>query len=221
MNIVASIQARLGSSRLPGKVLFPLGNRRILQWVVERTETAAEIDQTVVAIGDRPENDAVTEFCERTGIQTVVGSEENLLVRHNTVAEQTDCDLLVRITADCPFVPPEEIDRVVETHQDAALTTNNTDAMPTGTAVDAIDPTALETLVDEGKTHPVAPLRRDRDRWHATLSDSPRWTELGNAHTAVDTPSDYWHLTDAVDAVGTDPYEVTRWAATRESATGN
>ena len=150
MHIVASVQARLGSTRLPGKVLYHLENRRLLQWAVDRPTAADKIDETVVTIGDQPENDAITEFCERTEIPYNIGPEENLLTRHLNVTSQTNSDLLVRITADCPFVPTSEISRLIQLHlsNDARYTTNGVEEMPIGTAVDVINEQVLEELKD-------------------------------------------------------------------------
>lgn len=213
MHVVASIQARLGSTRLPGKVLYHLCDRRLLQWVVDRTEVADHVDETVVTTGDQPENDAIREYCERGEITCMTGPEENLLARHRAVAERTDCDLLVRITADCPFVPSAEIDRLVETHQtnDAQYTTNNTDEMPVGTAVDIIDPSLLTAFESFGATHPVNPAHANPERWKTAWTDNPSWHDVSDAHIAVDTPADYWSLIDAVAAVGDDPYAVAEW----------
>lgn len=217
MHIVASVQARLGSSRLPGKVLYHLGNRRLLQWVIDRPKTADTIDETVATIGDQPENDAVTEFCDRAGISYNVGPEDNLLLRHLNVAEQTNCDLLVRINADCPFVPPTEIDRVVEAHisNDAEYTTNFTGRVPHGINVDVIDTAVLEELNSGNETHPVLPLRENPDCWNVKFTDDPAWVPFADVGMTVDTPTDYWNLCDAVDSVGSDAIKIARWLDSR------
>jgi len=213
MKTAASVQARLGSTRLPGKVLLHLGERRVVQWVLDRAEATTNINQTIAAIGDRPENEAIIEYCDREEIRTIVGPEENLLARHLAVAEQTDCDLLMRITADCPFVPSAEIDRVVEAHQEngARYTTNNTEAMPIGTAVDVLEPALLADLDELDETHPVKRPRAELDAWQTVREDNPAWHEFGDVHLAVDTPDDYWSLIDAVEAVGDDPRSVAQW----------
>jgi spore coat polysaccharide biosynthesis protein SpsF len=213
MHIVASVQARLGSTRLPGKVLFQLGDRRLLKWSIDRTEVAKTVDKTVATIGDQPENEALEEYCERNGINYAVGPERNLLVRHLAVAEQTNCDLLVRITADCPFVPSAEIDRVVKEHlaNDAAYTTNVTENMPVGTGVDAIDPSLLAEFESIGESHPVKLARSKPKEWETMWTENQSWRTISDAHIAVDTPSDYWSLTDALDAVGDNPRDVAEW----------
>jgi len=214
MKVVASVQARLGSTRLPGKVLLHLGERRVVQWVLDRTEAAKSIDQTIAAIGDRPENEAIIEYCDREGIRSIVGPEENLLARHLAVADETDCDLLVRITADCPFVPPAEIDRVVEAHREngARYTTNNTEAMPIGTAVDVFDIKFLMRLAEESATHPNRRPIDSPGEYDIAFSPNPEWEEY-DVHTAVDTPADYWRLIDAVREAGTGPHAITEWLA--------
>ena len=213
MHTVASVQARLGSTRLPGKVLLHLGDRRLLQWSLDRARTAETVDQTAAAIGDKPENDAIESYCERVDIDYVVGPEDDLVARHRAVVDRTDCDILVRITADCPFVPGDEIDRIVEAHRenDARYTTNSTDSMPVGTAVDAIDPDLLADLDSLGETHPVRLARSNPEKWGTVRTDDQSWHELSDAHIAVDTPTDYWVLQDALDAVGDDPRAVAGW----------
>jgi spore coat polysaccharide biosynthesis protein SpsF len=128
MTTTISIQARMGSTRLPGKVLLSLPSKRLLAQVRAQCLTTKRPDDVVVAIGNEPPNEAIVEWCERTDCRYVEGPESNLLERHRRVAVETDCDVLVRITGDCPFVPPEEIDRVVGVNKqnDAVLTTNNT-----------------------------------------------------------------------------------------------
>lgn len=213
MHVVASVQARLGSTRLPGKVLFHLGDKRLLQWTYDQTVSAKTIDASVVSIGDEPENEAVTEYCERTETNYIVGPEDDLLARHFDVAEKTGCDLLVRVTADCPFVPSTEIDRVVRAHaeNDAQYTTNITDDMPIGTAVDVVDVELLRELREVGETHPVKLAREKPDEWGVVWDVDDSWGSVADAHMAVDTPKDYWSLVDALDAVGDSPREIAEW----------
>jgi spore coat polysaccharide biosynthesis protein SpsF len=174
---------------------------------------AETVDQIVVAVGDRPENKAIVEYCERANTEYIVGPEDDLLSRHLSVVEKTDCDVLVRITADCPFVPSEEIDRVVKEHStnDAQYTTSTKDETPIGLAVDVIDPSMLKKLESVGETHPVKKARSHPDEWGTRWSQNPSWCDLSDVHMAVDTPEDYWSLFDAVDAVGDDPKAVAEW----------
>jgi spore coat polysaccharide biosynthesis protein SpsF (cytidylyltransferase family) len=213
--VTASIQARMGSTRLPGKVLLSIENRRTIDLVRQRYKATSSVDNIVFTIGDESPNEAIIEWCNRNGHRYVVGPEEDLLARHRLSLDQTGDGTLVRGTGDCPFVPPSEIDRLVDHHagNGETYTSNATDRMPVGTAVDVLDRSVLRELAEQGETHPAVPLRESPDEWGSVIDGSPAWAELGAAHTAVDTPADYWALVDAVRAVGFDPREVTEWVA--------
>jgi len=213
MDTVVSIQARLGSTRLPGKVLLNLGECRILDWVVDRASSAdIEDADVVVALGDEPENEAIEEHCRRKNYEYIVGPEDNLLERHLQVAHSGDYDTLVRLTADCPFVPPSEITRTYTEHDasDVAYTRNDwpSDAdrvMPIGTAVDVFDVELLEQLAVDGATHPNRRPLEYPDEYDVVFAPNEEWGRYGDVHLAVDTPADYWRLVDAVQTAAKSP----------------
>lgn len=216
MSLTASIQVRLGSTRLPGKVLYHLGPKRIVQWVVSRCQEASTIDNVVVAVGDEPENDAILEWCERHDVDSVVGPEENLLERHRQVGISSEgTGPLVRVTGDCPFLPPDEIDRVVREHLESnnEYTTNVTEEMPVGTAVDVIDWSMIELLSERGEAHPVKILREHPEKWDVSMTSTDPWRQHSDVHIAVDTPADYWRLVDAYNATDGKPQDVLSWLA--------
>jgi spore coat polysaccharide biosynthesis protein SpsF len=194
-------------------VLYPLDEKRVLGWVVKRSQMSEAVDTTVVAVGDAPENDAIVEFCDRENILYRQGPEENLIERHVKAINETGCEVFCRVTGDCPFVPTTEITRVVTEHQnnDAVYTTNCTSEMPIGTAIDVLDTDVIEQVQRNGESHPVKLLRENPKAWNVDYTVSNQWTDFSTAHTAVDTPADYWQLVDAVDAIGTDPLAVTKW----------
>jgi len=211
------IQCRLGSSRLPGKVLLPLGGRRLLGWVVHRCQGSEEADALQLAVGNRPENEAIVEWAKRNEVSFVQGSEENLLERHLSIADQHGADTIVRITGDCPFVPSSEIDQVIQAHRsnEAGYTTNAVEDMPTGFAVDVIDVQVLRELSELGDTHPVARLRDNPDKWHVAFTSDERWSAFAALDVSIDTPADYWRMEDAVSAVRSNPAEVCEWVLNR------
>lgn len=111
--IVGIIQARMGSSRFPGKALADICGRPMLWHVVERARRASCIDQVIVATTDQPSDNAIAEFCNDAGVACFRGSEEDVLDRFYQAAKKLNAKSVVRITADCPLVDPEVIDKVV------------------------------------------------------------------------------------------------------------
>ncbi len=104
--VVAIIQARMGSSRLPGKVLADLNGQPVLAWVLRRTQRAAGIHQVAVAAPVGELDDPLEAYCAEQGVPCVRGSLHDVLDRYMQTARQTEADVIVRITADCPFIDP-------------------------------------------------------------------------------------------------------------------
>ena len=115
MRIAAVIQARMGSTRLPGKVLADLGGCSMLARVCSRVARAATVDQVVVATTLEPDDQQIVDECWRLAVACFRGSEQDVLDRYYQAAEAYRADAVVRITADCPLIDPEVIDRVVST----------------------------------------------------------------------------------------------------------
>ncbi len=113
LRVNAVIQARLGSTRLPGKVLADLGGLTVLEWVVRACRSAAQIDGVVVATTTEPADDEIVALCQRLGVDVVRGSESDVLSRFIAAVDAFPCDGLVRVTADCPLLDPEVLDAVV------------------------------------------------------------------------------------------------------------
>jgi len=114
---VAIIQARMGSSRLPGKVLLGLNCDPVLAHDVRRVRKATTIDTIIVATSTETADDVIEQICVERGIPVHRGSETNVQQRVFDAAIADDTDVVVRITADCPLLDPDVIDAVVETLQ--------------------------------------------------------------------------------------------------------
>jgi spore coat polysaccharide biosynthesis protein SpsF len=112
MRINAVIQARTGSSRLPGKVLEDLGGRPVLEWVVRAARAASQVDTVVVATSTLPADDAVADLAGSLGVAVVRGSEDDVLSRFVAALDAYPADAVVRLTADCPLLDPTLIDAV-------------------------------------------------------------------------------------------------------------
>jgi spore coat polysaccharide biosynthesis protein SpsF len=113
--VVAIIQGRMTSSRLPGKILADIAGQPMLQRVFIRTSRSASVSQTVFATTTDPSDDPVAEYCDFSGIPFTRGSLYDVLDRYYQTAKQAEADVVVRITADCPVIDPALNDDVVNT----------------------------------------------------------------------------------------------------------
>ena len=103
---VCIVQARMGSTRLPGKVLKPLGGRTALSHVLERAAAIPGIDLVCCATSHRPEDRAVAEEADRCGVEVSIGSETDVLDRYYRAAKTYDAEVVMRLTGDCPLNDP-------------------------------------------------------------------------------------------------------------------
>jgi len=113
---VAIIQARMASTRLPGKVLADISGRPMLWHVVSRVQMAKSVDQIIVATSVETADDAIAQFCRDNRIECFRGSETDVLDRFYQAAKRTGAEAVVRVTADCPLIDPHVIDKVIGTY---------------------------------------------------------------------------------------------------------
>jgi spore coat polysaccharide biosynthesis protein SpsF len=116
--IVCIIQARIGSTRLPGKVMKKIRGETILYYVVERVKQSKLIDQIIVATTINQQDDVIVKEAERLNVNSFRGSEEDVLSRYYHAAKKYNADIIVRITSDCPLIDPEMADIVIKKHVD-------------------------------------------------------------------------------------------------------
>jgi spore coat polysaccharide biosynthesis protein SpsF len=110
---LAIIQARMSSSRLPGKVLMDIAGKPMLQHVIDRSMQAKSIDQVVLATTNDPSDDILEKFCQQQALPYHRGSLADVLDRFYQAALQFHAEVIVRLTADCPLLDPDLIDRTV------------------------------------------------------------------------------------------------------------
>jgi spore coat polysaccharide biosynthesis protein SpsF len=108
------VQARMGSTRLPGKVLEPIGDRSMIAWVVDRLRACRLVDLVVVAVPAGTASEPLVEECRRLGARTFEGPDDDVLARYLGAARAFDIDPVVRVTSDCPLIDPEIVDAAVE-----------------------------------------------------------------------------------------------------------
>lgn len=202
------MQARMGSSRLPGKVLLKAGGKTFLEHAFGRLEMARTVDQCVVATTIEGRDDVLSHFCESRGWACSRGPEQDVLARYYEASRQFPSDIIVRVTADCPLLDPDLIDQVVELllrGQPAMAYASNVIEprhFPRGLDVEAFKFSALEEAWKEtsdpsDREHVTPFLRNHPDKFpqsalHARQNNaSHRWT--------LDTPEDQKLLTRILD----------------------
>jgi len=112
--VVAIIQARMGSTRFPGKMTAKLAGYRLIDWVLSRVIKAQKVGEFVLALPDSPENDVLEQTAIDYKITVIRGSENNVLDRFIRAARATRADVIVRVCADNPYIDSREIDRLVD-----------------------------------------------------------------------------------------------------------
>ena len=116
--VIAIIQARIGSTRLPGKVLMEVNGRPLLAYQLDRISKSKKLDKVVVATSTLEKDNAIENFCKDYGVDCYRGSENDVMSRYYECCKQYNPDTVVRMTADCPLIDPEIIDKVVQKFKD-------------------------------------------------------------------------------------------------------
>src|SRR5579864_622730 len=196
MKVTAIVQARMGSTRLPGKVLMNLGSVTVLGRVVQRLQRAALIHECVVATTAALADDAIVDECQRLNVPVFRGSEHDVLDRYLQAARHFGSDAIVRITSDCPLIDPEVVDNVVRglTEQRAEFACNVlTRTYPRGLDVEAFTIEALEKAWrDSNQPHQrehVTPLFYERIQIFRVASVHEK-QDFSHYRWTLDTPDD-------------------------------
>jgi spore coat polysaccharide biosynthesis protein SpsF len=195
--VIAIVQARMGSTRLPGKVLAPALGRPLLAIMLDRLSGFAEIDGVVVATTVLERDDQIADAAHDLGVEVFRGSEDDVLSRFAGAAEQAGAATIIRLTADCPLIVPEAITAVTAglANGDADLVTNAPPSgrtWPDGFDAEAFSREALDRL------DAVATAPEDREHVTHGFHVRPEFTvrtvdlpeDLGSLRLTVDTAED-------------------------------
>jgi spore coat polysaccharide biosynthesis protein SpsF len=196
MKIVATIEARMTSSRLPGKILRPILGKPTLELLIERLSRVKQIDKIVVATTSNSTDDIVEELTRRLGIGCYRGSEDDVLDRVLNAAQHYKAGIIVEITGDCPLIDPHVIDQLIEIYM------SNSYAYVSNTLKQTY-PNGLDTQVFSVKTlEEVARLTQDpADHEHVSLYiyEHPERYALFNLESGL--PERYCDLRLTVDTI--------------------
>ncbi|AXH98455.1 acylneuraminate cytidylyltransferase [Sporosarcina sp. PTS2304] len=164
MKTIIIIQARMGSTRLPGKILKRLGTTDVLTYVTARCKKVQGVAEVIVATSTLPQDDAVATWCHEQNVTCFRGSEEDVLDRYVQCAKMYEPDYIMRVTADCPFVDYElasvGIAAMAEQRRDVLRFVGQ---MPRGLAVEMISYKALLRIHEIG----LEPRHREHVTYYA------------------------------------------------------
>jgi spore coat polysaccharide biosynthesis protein SpsF len=197
--IAVIVQARMGSTRLPGKVLREIAGRPMLSYQVGRLRRVRRTDRIVLAIPDDPANEPLERFCASEQVPCVRGPEQDVLARYVLAARECDATVVVRVTSDCPLIDPSLVDLAIDTLTNSDPRPDYVSNMlqptwPYGMAVEAFTRAALEAANTEARdpaerehVTPFIYWRRDRFR----VQSLTRAPDLSALRWTVDTREDF------------------------------
>jgi spore coat polysaccharide biosynthesis protein SpsF len=196
--VVCITQARMGSSRLPGKILLPAAGRPLLYWHLSRLSRAREIDRLVVATTTEREDDPIAAFGAQLGVDVFRGSESDVLSRYGGAAEAFEAMTIVRVTSDCPLIDPEVVDRAIISYaaQRPSIDYLSIDVsdLPRGLDAEVFSRDALMAARSEGiepydREHVTPFIYRHPERFRCVKLATHE--QLGHLRWCVDETGDY------------------------------
>lgn len=201
MKVAIVVQARVGSTRLPGKVLARVAGRPLLAYQLERLRLATGAHAFVVATTWSPDDDAVADLARAMGWTVVRGSEQDVLARYILAANTVDADAVVRSTGDCPLIDPSTVDALIERFLGGEFDHVEVKGLPDGMGAEITSTATLRALrpTPEEREHVTLAIRRRPEQYRLGVVDTgyaldeERWT--------VDTEADLAFITKIIEAI--------------------
>ncbi len=194
--VIAVIQARMESVRLPGKAMLELAGKPLLAHVIERTLAIAGIDRVVLATGNGAENMQLVELAKSMDIDFFIGSPENVLERYYYTAHAYGGDYIVRVTGDNPFTDPDYASMVVDIALESGADLCAIPNLPLGAAVEVIKREALNEAFEMSEKqyhfeHVTPFIKEHSELFHIERHPVHIANPFKNLRLTVDTPEDY------------------------------
>lgn len=199
MRVEIYVQARIGSTRLPGKVLKPVLGKPLLFYLTERLARVKQADSFVILTSTKNEDDCIVAFCEKQGIPYFRGPEEDVLARYHQAAIARRPDAIVRITADCPLIDPASVDEVIAVYKNEFpqwdyVSNSLQRTFPRGLdteifSFEALDKAAHHATNQNEREHVTVYLYRHPELFHIKNVASP--INLSQHRWTVDTVEDF------------------------------
>ncbi len=196
--IVAIIQARMGSTRLPGKVLKKVCGKTLLAHLVGRLKRSQTLDDIIIATSTDPRDKIIAEHAQGLGVKVFRGEEADVLDRYYRAACEFDVDTIVRITADCPLMDPAVMDKIIGVYQRNAtrydyVSNVNPQTFPIGMAVEVfsfstLEKTWLEAKLPAEREHVTLFIRSHKELFRQKNVACTK--DYSHCRITVDTPED-------------------------------
>ena len=186
MKAAVVIQARMGSTRLPGKVLMNLGDKPVIEHVIERARRIAGVSRVVLATSVSSSDDPLASLCESLGTPVFRGSEDDVLDRYYQAAKLFPADVIMRVTGDCPLLDPQESAKVLRKLIDTGADYASNCRPPT--LPDGLDTEAM-TIAALARTWTDATLKSEREHVTLHIANHPERFRMAVVRHAVDLSS--------------------------------
>ena len=221
--IVAIIQARMGSSRLPGKIMKDFCGKPSLYRMLERVKQSKYIDEIVIATSVEPWDDPLVEICKSWGVSTFRGSNEDVLSRYWGAAQMYPAGIYVRLTSDCPVIDAVVIDEIIEYYLNHDYRyVSGSEKLPNGIGAEVFTAELLQEAAEkatEGYEHEhvtpymywkqdsvgKCPLNRDLSLYRITLDTAEDYEVLAHIYNALYTPENNFTMDQIISYLDQNP----------------
>jgi len=207
--VVGVVQARMGSQRLPGKVLAPIGDRSVVAWLLTSLQGVTALDDLILAVPEG--DDQLVAEARRLGVSTICGDENDVLSRFGLAAEVTRADAVVRATADCPFLDPAVVAQAVDRYRQDPCDYLTAEGWPIGLGdVELIERSALDAAVTDAtlprhREH-VGPFFLDQaDRFVVQRLNAPEAVRRPELRVCIDQAEDLAAVRALYERLGRPP----------------
>lgn len=200
MSTVIIVQARMASTRLPGKIMKKVLDKTLLEYQLERLFRVKQADQVVIATTDHGEEQPIVSLCEKLGVPYFRGSEQDVLARYHGAATEYGAGVVVRITSDCPLIDPAVVDMVIGfylAHKEEYDYVSNTFpelTYPRGMDTEVFSYKALKEAYEQAqdqaeREHVTIFIKRRPKRYR--IKNLPYDKDYSHYRWTVDTPEDF------------------------------
>jgi spore coat polysaccharide biosynthesis protein SpsF len=198
INVAFVIQARMKSTRLPGKILLPLpfnSGKPIVRWIVDEVRLSTYKGDVIVATSKNSENDILFDYCKTNAIKCYRGDEENVLSRFIEIVKENSFDIIVRMTSDNPLIDISFLDKTIAYHIENDNDYTKTEGLPLGMNYEIISVSTLlkleNELTSEYDQEHVTPFIKNSDKFKKSIFKPHINSQLRFLRVTIDYPSDY------------------------------